>query len=129
MSARKRRWTKKRPRRWARTGRHRGGLCPGHLDTAKATISLIPGIDLMGAEEAEEEDTALTQALQRAFTPLQALSFTLFVLIYVPCVAALGAMKQEFGTRWMLMSAGYLTALGWIVSTLVYQGGRLLGFA
>ncbi len=55
------------------------------------------------------------------------MSFTLFVLLYIPCVAALGAMKQEFGTRWMLMSAGYLTLLGWVVSTVVYQGGRLLG--
>jgi ferrous iron transport protein B len=111
-------------------GQELGGIVVGFgqatWDTAKATVSLIPGIDLMGGEE-EEEDTALTQALQAAFTPLQALSFTLFVLLYIPCVAALGAMKQEFGTRWMLMSAGYLTLLGWVVSTVVYQGGRLLG--
>jgi ferrous iron transport protein B len=112
-------------------GQELGGIVVGFgqaaWDTVKATVSLIPGIDLMGAEEAEEEDTALTTALQAAYTPLQAVSFTLFVLLYIPCVAALGAAKQEFGTRWMLLSAGYLTVLGWVVSTIVYQGGRLLG--
>ncbi|MEA3408284.1 MAG: ferrous iron transport protein B, partial [Chloroflexota bacterium] len=42
------------------------------VDTVKGTLSLIPGVDLMGGEEAEEEDTALIEALRADFTPLQA---------------------------------------------------------
>jgi ferrous iron transport protein B len=102
------------------------GFGEATINTVKATISVLPGVDLLGAEE-EAEDTALTVALQQVFTPLQALAFCLFVLLYVPCMVAVAAMRQEYGTRWMLFSSGYLLALGWVVATLVYQGGRLLG--
>jgi ferrous iron transport protein B len=50
-----------------------------------------------------------------------------FVLLYVPCVATLGAIKHEFGTSWAITSAVYQTAVAWIASFLIYQGGRLLG--
>ena len=96
------------------------------VDTVKGTISLVPGVDLMGEGE-EEEDTALIEALQASFTPLQAVSFNLFVLLYIPCMVAVAAQRQEYGTKWMLFSAVHLTLLGWVVSTIVYQGGRLLG--
>jgi len=97
------------------------------VDTVKLTISLIPGVDLMG-EEAEEEDTALMDALQESFTPLQAVAFNVFVLLYIPCMVAVAAQRQEYGNKWMLFSAGYLTLLGWVVATLIYQVGSLLGF-
>jgi len=50
------------------------------------------------------------------------------VLLYIPCMVACAAFRSEFGTKWALFNAAYLTALGWIVSTLIYQIGRLLGF-
>jgi len=97
------------------------------VDTVKTAISIIPGVDLMGAEEEEEEDTALMAALHQAFTPLQAVAFNLFVLLYIPCMVALAAQIHEYGKKWALLNATYLTALGWLVATIVYQGGRLLG--
>jgi len=96
------------------------------VDTIKMTISLIPGVDLMDEEE-EEEDTGLVKALRDAFKPLSAVSFMVFVLLYVPCMVAIAAMRHEFGTKWMFFSAGYLMVLAWVVSVIVYQGGRLLG--
>ncbi|MCK4355985.1 ferrous iron transporter B, partial [Candidatus Bipolaricaulota bacterium] len=108
-----------------------GGIATGFwdatVDTVKMTVSIIPGVNLMGEEE-EEEDTALTTALQGAFTPLSALAFTVFVLLYIPCMVAVAAQRQEYGIKWTVFSAAYLTGLGWVVSTLIYQGGRLLGF-
>jgi ferrous iron transport protein B len=104
------------------------GFWNATVDTVKATVSLIPGVDLMGEEEAEEEDTALVQALQESFTPLQAVAFNVFVLLYVPCMVAIAAQRHEYGNKWTLFNAVYLTALGWVVSTLIYQVGRLLGF-
>ena len=103
------------------------GFWNATVDTVKATISLIPGVNLMG-EEAEEEDTALIEALQNSFTPLSAVAFNVFVLLYIPCMVAIAAQRHEYGTKWMLFNAGYLTALGWVVSTLIYQVGSLLGF-
>ena len=97
------------------------------VDTVKAAVSIIPGVNLVGGE-AEEEDTALIDALQQAFTPLQAVALNVFVLLYVPCMVAVAAQRQEYGTRWMLFNAGYLTALGWVAAVLVYQVGGLLGF-
>ena len=97
------------------------------VDTVKGTLSLIPGVDLMGAEEEEEEDSALVKTLQNAFTPLQAVAFNVFVLLYIPCMVAVAAQRHEYGTKWTLFSAAYLTALGWVVSTIIYQGGLLLG--
>ncbi|MBE9471110.1 MAG: ferrous iron transport protein B, partial [Chloroflexi bacterium] len=105
------------------------GFVEATVDTVKATISLIPGVDLMGeGEEEEEEDTALVQALQESFTPLQAVAFNVFVLLYVPCMVAVAAQRHEYGNKWTLFNAVYLTALGWVVSTLIFQVGRLMGF-
>ena len=104
------------------------GFVDATVDTIKGTISLIPGVDLMGEEEAEEEDTELITALQAAFTPLSAVGFNVFVLLYVPCMVAVAAQRQEYGTKWMLFSAVYLTGLGWVAAVLIYQVGRLLAF-
>ncbi len=102
------------------------GFWNATVDTVKATISIIPGVNLMGEEE-EEEETALIEALQNSFTPLSAVAFNVFVLLYIPCMVAIAAQRHEYGTKWMLFNAGYLTALGWVVSTLIYRVGSLLG--
>jgi ferrous iron transport protein B len=107
------------------------GFLEATLETGKAFLeALTPGITLFpnGGEDAAEE-TALSQALRGRFSTLSALSFLVFVLLYVPCVATLGALKSEFGWKWALFAAAYQTGLAWIVATIVYQGGRLLGFS
>ncbi len=103
------------------------GFVEATVDTVEATISIIPGVNLMGEEE-EEEETGLIAAIRERFTPLQAVTFNVFVLLYIPCMVAVAAFRSEYGTKWALFNAAYLTALGWIVSTLIYQVGRLLGF-
>jgi ferrous iron transport protein B len=103
------------------------GFGAATLDAAKTLLSLIPGVNLVDAE-AEEEDTALSTALSTVFTPLAALAFLVFVLVYTPCVATLGAIKAEYGWRWMWVSAGYQFALAWLLAVLVFQGGRFLGW-
>lgn len=63
------------------------------------------------------------------FTPLVAMSFMLFILIYFPCIAVIAAIKNESGQwKWSLFLAVYTTILAWFVSFLVFQGGSLLGF-
>ncbi|MEA3375753.1 MAG: ferrous iron transport protein B [Chloroflexota bacterium] len=104
------------------------GFWEATVDTVKGSISIIPGVDLMEEEEAGERDTALIQALRDRFTPLQAVAFNAFVLLYIPCMVALAAQRHEYGARWTLFNAAYLTALGWVVATLIFQLGRLLGF-
>jgi len=89
---------------------------------------LTPGVPLF-EELAQEEgsDTALMAALRRSFTPLSAIAFLVFVLLYVPCLATIGAQAQEFGWRWAALSVAITLVVPWTLATLVYQGGRLIG--
>ncbi|MCO5182732.1 MAG: ferrous iron transport protein B [Anaerolineae bacterium] len=103
------------------------GFWEAAVDAARTLISIIPGIDLTG-NNTEPEDVALSSALRDSFTPLSAVSFLVFVLLYVPCVATIAAVKQEFGKRWAVTAAVYQTALAWVCALLVYQGGLLLGY-
>jgi ferrous iron transport protein B len=108
------------------------GLLTATTETGKAFLeALTPGIGLFpdAGDGEEAENTALSQALHQRFTTLSALAFLAFVLLYVPCVATLGALKSEFGWKWALFAAVYQTGLAWVVATVIYQGGRLLGLA
>jgi len=51
----------------------------------------------------------------------QAFAYLLFILLYFPCVAALGAVMKEAGFIFGMLNVVYLTILGWIVATLFYQ--------
>ena len=62
------------------------------------------------------------------FTPLSAFSFLVFVLLYVPCVAAVAAIHKEMNSvKWTLMSVFWQIFVAYMVSMTVYQVGRLLG--
>lgn len=66
---------------------------------------------------------------EKVYSPLVAMGFLLFVLIYFPCIAVIAAIKNETGRwKWSLFLAVYTTILAWIVSFILYQGGSLLGF-
>lgn len=63
------------------------------------------------------------------FTPLSALSFLVFTLLYTPCVAALAATRREMGSvRWTVAAIAFQTGTAWLASALVFQVGRALGF-
>lgn len=96
------------------------------------TVNIMPGAHMPEANflnRADDagSDTALETALRAAFTPLTALAFNVFVLLYVPCLAAVAAMRQEFGARWMGIQIVYTLGVAWLGAVLVYQVGRLIG--
>jgi ferrous iron transport protein B len=96
-------------------------------ESARNTVSTF-GVSSLAAEE-EEGQSSLKEAVHKAFTPLTAYAFMVFVLLYMPCVVVAIAMKQEFGTwKWFGVAFLYQTALAWGCAFIVYQGGRLLGF-
>jgi ferrous iron transport protein B len=78
--------------------------------------------------EQKEDASPLAAAVGKAFTPLTALGFMVFVLLYMPCMVVAIAMRQEFGGwRWVGLAFAYQTALAWTAAFLVFQLGRLLG--
>lgn len=95
----------------------------------RSTLSIIPGVDLMPDEEVAEQETALSNALAANFTPLAAIAFVIFVLIYTPCVATLAAIRSEFGWRWAAFSGAYQLGLAWLLAVIVFQVGTFLGYA
>jgi ferrous iron transport protein B len=103
------------------------GFVDATISSGKILLSILPGVDLV-SEDTESEDTALSLALRQNFTPLSAFALLVFVLLYVPCVATLSAIKHEFGFSWAVTSAIYQTTVAWIIAFIIYQGGRLLGF-
>ena len=53
----------------------------------------------------------------------------LFALISTPCIATFAVTRQESGSvKWALAQSIGLTALGWLVTFIVFQGGTLLGW-
>ncbi|MFW5867966.1 MAG: ferrous iron transport protein B [Armatimonadota bacterium] len=83
-------------------------------------------------EETEDgETTGVSEALRRdpVFSPLVAVALMVFVLIYPPCIAAMAVLWKEAGSwPWLVFGVGYTMTLAWIVTFIVYQGGRMLGF-
>lgn len=97
-----------------------------------STMGVLYGADIDG------EVTSLEQKLQaqkytvgkrkgeKIFTPLVAVSFMVFILVYFPCIAVLIAIKRETGSwKWALFTAAYTTSLAWVLSFLIFQIGSL----
>lgn len=67
-----------------------------------------------------------TRVGQKVFTPLAGISFLLFILIYMPCVAVIATVKKESGNwKWALFLISYTTALAWLLSFAVFQIGSM----
>ncbi len=61
------------------------------------------------------------------WTPLAALSFMIFALLYFPCPATLAAIRKEAGGwRWVIISVAYSTSVAWGVAWFVYNVGHLI---
>jgi ferrous iron transport protein B len=101
----------------------------------KASVAILTGlvakevvVSTLGVLYNNEDETALSKSLLTSgdFTPQSALSFMVFVLIYVPCIAALAAIGQEAGNKkWALFAVVYNTSLAWIAAFSVYIAGSL----
>ncbi|MCF1427616.1 MAG: Fe(2+) transporter permease subunit FeoB [Shewanella sp.] len=76
----------------------------------------------LAAAQEQGVSSATFSALQIGFgTTLAAFCYLLFVLLYTPCVAAMGALVNEFGSRWARFAALWTFGLAYGVATFVYQ--------
>jgi ferrous iron transport protein B len=75
------------------------------------------------------EGDALMGLMAQKLDWVQAYSFMLFTLIYLPCLSTVATLRSESKSRaFMLGSILWSLALAWLVSFTFYQGARLLGF-
>ena len=67
------------------------------------------------------------EALGSLFSPVTAVSFLVFTLLYTPCVAAISAVKRELGSGWKAAGVALSQcAVAWVVSFLVYHIALLI---
>lgn len=96
----------------------------------KAGTNLVStfGVASLAPEE-DEKTSTWRDRLRDHFTPLGALAFMAFTLLYMPCLVTAVAYKHEFGTwKWFGLAVGVGLSLGYLTALIIYQGGRLLGF-
>ena len=73
------------------------------------------------AEEQGVSTTTLSKMVNHFDGQIGAYAYLLFVLLYFPCVATFGAIKQELGWRWALTSGSWSLFLGYSVAVTFYQ--------
>jgi ferrous iron transport protein B len=61
------------------------------------------------------------------WTPLQALSYLVFLTLYAPCLATVAAMAKEIGWKWTLWNMIVALVAGFGFAGVIYWGGTLLG--
>ncbi|RLD62542.1 MAG: ferrous iron transport protein B, partial [Bacteroidetes bacterium] len=106
---------------------------------AKEVVVSTMGVLYQADDEADEHSESLKNKLKKetyksgknigktVFSPVVAMSFLLFILIYFPCVAVIAAVKKETGHwKWAVFMVVYTTGLAWIVSFITYQVGNLV---
>jgi len=106
------------------------------VDSIKENLLGIAAEDPLGIDvgdlsdltvAAEEQEVALStyQVMQASFAgQLGAFSYLLFILLYTPCIAAMGAIKNEVGTRWASFAAIWSFTLAYLMAILCFQIGN-----
>ena len=88
-------------------------------------------------EDADEDNEELREQMRAEkrpdgsplFTPLVCLSLMVFYVLAMQCVSTVAIVRRETGGwTWPLFQIAYITALAYLGSLIVYQGGKLLGF-
>ena len=99
-----------------------------------STMGVVYGV----GEETDETDHSLRAVMRRdtrddgtpLWTPLTGLSLVVFFMIAMQCMSTLAVTRRETGSwAWTAFLLAYLTGTAYLASMLVYQGGRLLGYA
>lgn len=98
-----------------------------------STLALVYGL-----EDTDDEAAPLRERMRAevrsngkpAYPPLVGLSLMVFFALACQCMSTLAVVKRETQTwRWPLIMFAYMTALAYVASFVVYQGGKLLGFS
>jgi ferrous iron transport protein B len=86
-------------------------------------------VSTMGIIYAAPTDAGLEGAITQFFTPLQAYSFMVFILLYVPCLATVGVIRSETkSAKWTWFSVIYALIVAYIIAFIIYRAGLFMGF-
>ena len=84
-----------------------------------ASLSMFYGFTLTASG-------AAVAAAMVGFTPLSAFAYLVFILLYVPCVAAVATLYREMNSlKYTALSVGWQFVVAYVISLIVYQLGAL----
>jgi len=75
------------------------------------------------AQEQGVQSSTLTNMAALFGSQLAAFSYLVFILLYAPCVAVLGAITKEAGWRWMVLIFTWTTTVAYVSASNIYQLG------
>lgn len=109
-------------------------FAPIGLADWRASVALVTGV---AAKEAIVSTMGvltgsgaggLTETIRSIFTPLQAYVMMVFALLYMPCIAAIAAIRKEMHSfKWTALTLGYSLVTAYIVCLIIFNLGRLVG--
>jgi ferrous iron transport protein B len=77
--------------------------------------------------DSDEGELHIAQLVQGNMSMLSAASMLLFILLYMPCLSTIVAIKNESGKwKWALFTVAYTIGLAWVVSALFFQIATLI---
>jgi ferrous iron transport protein B len=77
----------------------------------------------------KDSDSELMGAIAQQVDWVEAYSFMLFTLLYIPCLSTVAVLKSESkSAKFAMLSVVWSVALAWITSFIFYQSARSLGF-
>ncbi|MBX3246172.1 MAG: ferrous iron transport protein B [Myxococcales bacterium] len=92
---------------------------------------------VFGIGEADEESSPLREQLRDAtrrdgsklMTPLSGVALMVFFVLACQCMSTIAVVRRESGSwKWPALMFGYMTALAYVVTLIVYQTGLALGW-
>ncbi|WP_237152645.1 Fe(2+) transporter permease subunit FeoB [Oryzibacter oryziterrae] len=90
------------------------------LDPLGINVGYV-GDTAAAAQELSVNDRVFSEMTARFDGAAGAFAYMLLILLYTPCVAALGAIRHEVGTRWMALSVAWNTGIGYVAAVSFYQ--------
>jgi len=91
-------------------------------DPLKMNVGDIDSLEAAAA--AQEVDNATFGAMIKRFDgQAGAFAYLLFILLYFPCVATIGAIRREAGSSWAVFVASWTTTVAYITASSFYQIG------
>ena len=107
-----------------------GEMITALLFTLPAKEIVVPALAMTyGLQTTLVESTGVLSALPQMWAPLPSYTFMVFFMLYLPCLVTVWAIWRETSSvKWTLMGLLVPLTTASLITFIVYQGGRLLGF-
>jgi len=99
-------------------------LSVGLISGVGAKELVVSTLGVLYTDDADVKNKTLADRI--AISPVVALAYMVFVLLYFPCIAAFAAIRQETNWKWAVFAATYTTGLAWVCAFIINQLGYFL---